>query len=59
MPVGGLETEPGLIDSAEDLEAGSWAFCTDFIETEYPGAVLVVSLGERRLPSRLIGLVVN
>ena len=58
VPVGGLETEPGLIDSAEDLEAASWAFCTDFIETEYPGAVLVVSLGERRLPSRLIGLVV-
>ena len=57
VPVGGLETEPGLIDSAEDLEAASWAFCTDFIETEYPGAVLVVSLGERRLPSRLIGLV--
>ena len=57
MPAEGLETEPGLVDSAEDLEAASWAFCTDFIETEYPGAVPVASLGERRLPSRLIGLV--
>ena len=53
VPAGGLaiESGPASIDSTEDTP--SWDFCVDFVETEYPGAVPVTSLEERRLPSRL------